>query len=168
MFRYKCATCDEWHEGIPSFGTDAPLDVLDIPEGEREARCVIDTDLCAIDRERFFVRGCLEIPVERLADRFTWLVWVSLSKADFRKLFDHFEDLARSHIGPFNGWLSADFPFYPPIKNLEARVHIRDNGFRPLVELESTDHPLAVEQRTGITVERVSEICGYYAHKQSD
>jgi hypothetical protein len=42
--------------------------------------------------------------------------------------------------------------------NLKTMVHLRDNGLRPLVELEPTDHPLAVEQRTGITLECVAEI----------
>jgi hypothetical protein len=31
-------------------------------------------------------------------------------------------------------------------------------GTRPHIELEPTDHPLAVEQRRGITVARVIEI----------
>ncbi|MGW5778962.1 DUF2199 domain-containing protein [Streptomyces sp. NPDC003863] len=40
----------------------------------------------------------------------------------------------------------------------EANVHTRPIGERPLVELEPTDHVLAVEQRAGITMDRVREI----------
>jgi hypothetical protein len=36
---------------------------------------------------------------------------------------------------------------------------------RPLVELEPTDHPLAVEQRTGITLGRVQEIAETLLHR---
>ncbi|MGW1264432.1 DUF2199 domain-containing protein [Streptomyces drozdowiczii] len=32
--------------------------------------------------------------------------------------------------------------------NLKTRVHTRPVGDRPFVELEPTDHPLAIEQRT--------------------
>jgi hypothetical protein len=37
-------------------------------------------------------------------------------------------------------------------------VHLRNDGIRPYVELEPTSHPLAVEQRLGITLDRVAEI----------
>ena len=37
-------------------------------------------------------------------------------------------------------------------------VHLRADGIRPYIELEPTDHPLAVEFREGITMERVQEI----------
>lgn len=36
---------------------------------------------------------------------------------------------------------------------------------RPLVELEPTDHPLAVERRTGITLGRVQEIAETLLHR---
>jgi hypothetical protein len=47
---------------------------------------------------------------------------------------------------------------YPDTLNLKTMVHLRDGGIRPFVELEPTEHPLAVEQRTGITHDRVAEI----------
>lgn len=37
-------------------------------------------------------------------------------------------------------------------------LYPRSNGIRPFVELEPTDHPLAVEFRDGVTIERVQEI----------
>jgi hypothetical protein len=37
-------------------------------------------------------------------------------------------------------------------------VHTRAVGLVPWIELEPTDHPLAVDQRTGITWERIREI----------
>ncbi len=43
-------------------------------------------------------------------------------------------------------------------------VHLWDDGIRPYIELEPTDHPLAVEQRTGITVERVQQIFEAMTH----
>jgi hypothetical protein len=36
---------------------------------------------------------------------------------------------------------------------------------RPRIELEPTDHPLAVEQREGISAARLAEIYSYFAHQ---
>jgi hypothetical protein len=49
--------------------------------------------------------------------------------------------------------------------NLKTMVHLRDNGTRPFIELEPTQHPLAVEQKTGITAERVAEIYAQVVHR---
>ena len=164
MFRFRCATCGEWHEGMPTFSSEAPLYFYAIPEVERDRRCVLGTDTCIIDQEHFFVRGCLEIPVHGEFEPFVWGVWVSLSKGHFDQFVASLDVDHRSHIGPFFGWLSAEFPFYPSTENLKTRAHLRDHGVRPFIELEPTDHPLASEQRNGISVDRVAEIYTYYVH----
>ncbi|MFD4373901.1 DUF2199 domain-containing protein, partial [Streptomyces sp. NPDC058527] len=66
---------------------------------------------------------------------------------------------------PYFGWLTTDLPIYAPTTlNLKTHVHTRPVGERPYVELEATDHPLAVEQRTGITPDRVREIAAAVLH----
>ena len=45
-------------------------------------------------------------------------------------------------------------PGYPDTLRLKSRAPTRAIGRRPRVELEPTDHPLAVEQRQGITLVR--------------
>ena len=133
-----------------------------IPAGERERRCTLTSDTCVADDAYFFVHGRLEIPVLGETDPFAWGVWVSLSRANFNRFEASFNEPKRSQIGPFFGWLSVELPLYPSTQNLKTRVHLRDNGLRPLVELEPTDHPLAVEQRDGISVERIAEIFAYF------
>ncbi|WOB06853.1 DUF2199 domain-containing protein [Piscinibacter gummiphilus] len=164
-FRFKCATCDEVHEGMPTFGAKAPLSYFEIPEEEREARCDLGSDDCVIDEKFFFVRGCIDIPVQGQADPFSWGVWVSLSRESHLKWIEYFGKEKRSHIGPFFGWLNAWLSPYPDTVNLKTRVHLRDDGIRPYIELEPTDHPLAVEQREGISVERVAEIYSLMVHR---
>lgn len=166
MFRFKCPSCGEWHEGMPTFGANAPLYFYSIPAEERASRCALGADTCIVDREHFFVRGCLEIPVHGEAEPFVWGVWVSLSKDHFDQFVACFETNHRSHIGPFFGWLSAEFPFYPSTENLKTRAHLRDDGVRPYIELEPTDHPLAIEQKNGIEVDRVAEIYAHYERLQ--
>ncbi len=166
MFRFKCTCCAEWHEGMPSFGAEAPLAYHWIPVAERHDRCLLGSDTCVIDRKQFYVLGCLEIPVRGEAEPFSWGVWVSLSENSFDQFTACFDAPRRSQIGPFFGWLSAELPLYPSTENLKTRAHLRDHGVRPFIELEPTDHPLAVEQRTGISVERIAEIFAHYEHGQ--
>jgi hypothetical protein len=45
---------------------------------------------------------------------------------------------------------------------LETHVHFRPGNRRPRIELQSTAHPLAVEQRTGITLARAWQIVHAY------
>jgi hypothetical protein len=67
IFTFKCASCDETHVGMPTFGADKPASYCAVPEDERQSRCYVDTDVCVIDDEAFFVRGCIEIPVHGYA-----------------------------------------------------------------------------------------------------
>lgn len=166
MFRFKCTSCNEWHEGMPTFGAQAPLHYYFVPEHERNKRCVLESDTCIVDQQHFFVRGCLDIPVHGHSEPFSYGVWVSLSKPSFDQFVALYDAPVRSHIGPFFGWLSAAVALYPETENLKTRVHLRDNLDRPFIELEPTNHPLAVEQRNGITVVRVAEIFAHYEHGQ--
>ncbi|TLM76691.1 DUF2199 domain-containing protein [Microbulbifer harenosus] len=158
-FKFKCNCCGEIHEGIPSFGADYPITVLQIPESEREERVDLGSDDCVIDEKDFYIRGCIEIPVQGYEEPFVWGAWVSLSEESFLKYVEYFGKEKRSHVGPFFGWLCSDYIVYPEqCLNLKTRVHLRDNGIRPFIELEPTEHLLAVEQNRGISKERLIEI----------
>jgi hypothetical protein len=163
--RYKCGKCDAWHEGPPlHYGVEAPLAYYGVPEAEREERCLLNSDMCAIDGEHFFIVGNLEIPVLDHDEAFSWDVWVSLSKASFKRAYKLWTTPGRELEPPYFGWLSTRLPGYPDTIHLKTHVHTREVGRRPLVELEPTDHPLAVEQRTGITWDRVREIAELVMH----
>ena len=163
-FEFKCGSCGQVHRGVPTFGSDAPRSYYEIPEEERNVRCSLSTDSCVIDGKWFFVRGCIEIPVHAETTPFILGVWVSLSERSFKQWLECFDAPKRSHIGPFFGWLNASLKPYPDTLNLKTRVHLRDHGTRPYIELEPTDHLLAVEQRSGISKERVAEIYAQMMH----
>ena len=152
---------------MPTFGAVAPLSYYAISEAERESRCDLGSDDCVIDEKYFFVRGCLEIPVHGYSDPFVWGVWASLSEENFREWSRVFGNDRRSHIGPFFGWLDAWLKPYPETMNLKTMVHLRDNGLRPYIELESTGHPLSTEQRDGISADRVAEIYSIMVHEHA-
>jgi len=162
--RFICSRCGEAHEGVPGFGWDYPISYVAIPERERSERCSLTPDTCVIDGHNFFVRGCLEIPVLGGSDPFVWGVWVSLSDRSFSEFEAAFSLPARAHIGPFFGWLESHIHPYPETINLKTRVHLRNDGVRPQIELEPTEHPLALEQRHGISTERVRELFELMTH----
>jgi hypothetical protein len=166
-FEFTCPSCGKIHSGMPAFSAAAPLSYYAVPEMDRGTRCKLGTDDCVIDGDSYFVRGCIEIPVHGENEPFSWGVWVSLSESSYKQWSEHYHSEKRSHIGPFFGWLDAWLKFYPETVNLKTRVHLRDGGIRPYIELEPTDHPLAVEQREGISVARVAELYTKIVHENS-
>lgn len=164
MFAFRCRSCSKVHEGIPSFGWDYPLQYLEVPEDQRARRCVLTSDTCVIDDDAFFIRGCLDVPIIGEKEPFSWGVWASLSERNFRHFEELYAEPKRAQHGPFFGWLCSHIWLYPDTLNLKTMVHLRDDGIRPFVELEPTDHPLAVEQRGGITLDRVGEIYEKMVH----
>lgn len=164
---FYCRTCGEFHPELPmDFGADAPAAFYSVPEEEREARCQLNPDLCVIDEREFFIRGCLEIPVVDGPRPFVWGVWTSLSETSYKRTVEIWKTPGREQEPPFFGWLSTSLPLYPETLLLKTNIYTRPLGSRPSVELEPTDHPLAVEQRTGITMDRVRELVERLMHDQ--
>ncbi|WP_435975357.1 DUF2199 domain-containing protein [Streptomyces sp. Qhu_M48] len=130
--------------------------------------CLLSSDQCVVQAQHYFVKGLIEIPVIGSDEVFSWGVWVSLSRDNFSRAADLWDRPGREAEDPYFGWLTTDLPVYPPTTlNLKTHLHTRPVGERPCVELEPTDHPLAVEQRTGITLDRVREIAAAVFHAGS-
>jgi len=161
---YTCGTCGVVHDELPmSFGPHAPFPWFNIPESERAERCVLDENLCGIDEHRF-VRGRIELPVRDGPEPFVWLVWVSLSAQNFERTVDLWTHAGREQEPPYFGWLTTALPYAPSTLGLKTQVHTRPVGVRPSIDLEPTDHPLAIEQHHGITMARVREIAESILH----
>lgn len=164
--QWTCSTCGKVHTGLPEgFAYDAPWQYGTVPKAERSGRCFLDEDYCVIDEQDFFVRGCLEVPIVGHDEPFIWGVWVSLSRKNFDRERALAQDPKRVEEEPYFGWLCTRIEIYPDTAGLKTDVHTRQVGTRPFIELEPTDHPLAVEQRTGITEERVREIGELMEHE---
>jgi hypothetical protein len=165
---YTCGFCGRYHPELPMhYGAKAPIQWFSIPAAERAGRCQLSSDQCIIDDQFFYVVGNLEIPVLGREDRFSWDVWVSLSDRNFARACAVWDQPGRESEPAYFGWVSTALPGYPETVNLKAMVHTREVGRRPYIELEPTDHPLAVEQREGITLDRVQEIAELVIHNQA-
>lgn len=162
--RFTCSRCGQLHDLPMSIAFEAPVYWYGIPEAERPRRAVLDGELCVIDNHHYFIKGRLCIPVHESPDQFAWVVWVSLSETSFQHALAAWEQPGRENEPPYFGWLSSEVPGYPSTRNLKTHVHTRPLGERPTIELEPTDHPLAVEQRTGVSLTRVHEMIAAALH----
>jgi hypothetical protein len=157
---YTCGTCGKPHDDLPDLGIDKPDHWWTVPEEERERRIELTTDTCVVDREHYFIRGVLQIPIRGSEDVFGFGVWVTQKDANFRKYLENYES---ADIGPFFGWLNTTITYYKvETLNLKTMAHFRGGGLRPRIELEATGHPLAVDQRNGISLAKAWEIVHHY------
>jgi hypothetical protein len=158
--KFKCEKCGEVHESLPDIGFGRPDLSLDVPEEERAERVKGNDDWCVVDDEYFFVRAVAQVAVHGEDDAFGVGIWVSLS----RKHFEIYKaNPETDKIGPFVGWVSNQIEFYEgDTRDLKAKLWFRGGNKRPLADLEPTQHPLAVAQQEGLSLEQAWDIVHFY------
>ena len=168
--RWKCGSCEEWHYGPcldfsyykPFYWTLENNEANEIGffDSGREGlpNTFLNEDICIVDGEYYYVRGLIELPIMGTAETLRWGVWGSLSRQNFEKLLEVFDEEERVELPAMFSWLSNQIDGYPDTLNLKMNAYIREPGTRPIFDLEPTDHPLSQEYHHGITPERVREI----------
>ena len=167
--RWKCSRCDEWHTGLPDVAFHAPVyyDMASPDERERDFQLTSDTCVMIENGVRhFFVRTVMFMPILDTLESFSWGVWISLSQSNFEKYVSLKDPTVIAAEPLYVGWLSNRINHYPDTLNLKARIKLQSNGHRPHLELEPTNHPLAVEQHKGISLARAQEIATWALHSR--
>lgn len=155
---YHCKTCGQTHDDLPDIGGDKPDPWFGLNDKEK-AKAQLTSDTCIIEDD-YFVRGVIQIPLHDYHRPFGFGVWVSLKKENFNKYLAHFDS---NKIGPFFGWLCTRIAYFEDDTYLlKTQVHFQSGNQRPHIELEPTDHPLAVAQREGMSLEQAWEIVHFY------
>jgi hypothetical protein len=148
---YVCSYCGQTHEDLPDLAFDRPVYAQNVPEEERTDRVQFDDDLCVVDGTYYFIRGVIAIPILDQSATFGIGAWVSQKPENFHSYVEQFDS---AEIGPFFGRLSNEFMFGgEPTLNLKTMVHFQGKGLRPKIELEPTDHPLAMAQQNGLSLD---------------
>src|SRR5262245_12938525 len=112
MTGYRCASCGEVHKGLSmTWGPNAPLAVQQVSERERRRRVKLDTDACVIDRQQYFVRGCLDIRVLNEPTPFRWLVWIAVPKPDFRVIRSFWRQVRGAPFPATRAVLAVSLPY---------------------------------------------------------
>ena len=168
MPSFTCASCNQLHDGLPELAVPEPyfvgcLDPVAKANVER-----LGTELCVFrdgEVRHFFVRGALRIPICGSKETWSYAAWLSLSPQSFAGLADVAEGTKPS--GSFFGWFESGLPGWPETVNLKSTLHVSTNQ-RPFIELEPTDHPLAVAQREGLPLKRILGLVDSVLHPKRE
>jgi hypothetical protein len=148
MFRFKCGSCDKWHEGAPSLACQVPEPLLSVPPQERLARVQLTADVASLDWTRFFVRACMEVPIHGTNEYFIWGLWAEVSREDCQ---DYCDTSEKGIVGgPYDGTLANALPFYPDCFGIPVSVEPRPGDQRPLLLTPEGDSSLARHLKDGM------------------
>jgi hypothetical protein len=150
---FGCSVCGERHVLPLSYSVKAPMAVAAIPVEELQQRVVITPDQCVIDGKDFYLRGRFLVPVIGLDEPFVWGVWAEVSPKNFLRS---------------NELWTVDGREFGDTFNLEVNIQTQPVGQRPQFTVIDEGHPLAIEQRNGITMERVEEIAAMMLHPSNE
>ena len=151
---WKCRICGAEHGDVPDcFGIDAPWRAL-VADDEFDRRVELTADQCVVDGKTFFVRGHIQIPIHGHHNPLAFAVWSSLSEESFRHKSVRWNDPGRASDPPYFGWLCSQIRVYGDTIHLPLAVQSRSPGLTPLFAVQDDDHPLAIDQRNGISVAR--------------
>lgn len=164
---FDCGKCGKRHTGLPALAYVKPAAYFAVPE-DRRGSVWINEDFCIIEDEIFLVRVVLLVPIVGETVPLEWGVWGSLSKTNFERYMESFEDHDQSRLGGMFSYLDSVMNGYPDTGGLRCNLHPQDNRKRPLLELQhDQDHPLVDDQINGITLERAIELAMPVLHPQA-
>jgi len=125
---------------------------------------VYTPDQCVIDGKDFYLRGRILVPVIGVEEPFVWGVWAEVSPINFVRTNELWTVEGREAEPAFPGWLNTQLPVFGDTSNREVSVQTQRVGKRPHFTVVDEEHPLAVEQRNGITMRWVEEIAERMLH----
>jgi hypothetical protein len=153
-----CEVCGGTLDGLPfTLRVDCPsawtADVAIHPQSELlHAQCVIGG-------ERFFLHGVILMPITDADGDFEWGIWVEVAEDDFIARCSRWSIRGREHDLPVRARLAVVLPGYGgSTVGLPGLLQDRAVGHHPLFTIADTGHPLARDQRYGITTARVHEL----------
>ena len=156
---YKCSCCGQVYDEVPlCFGGDFPDYYFSVPPDERDKRIELQQSLCVVDKEHFFHRGRLTIPIVDYKDNLIFNVWTSISEENFGIRMDLWEDPKRVEQESYFGWLQTIVPTYGDTLNIKTIAIEQVVGLIPEIKIIEENHPLKADQDNGITYKKALEI----------
>jgi hypothetical protein len=149
---YRCPCCGEVYDDMPlCFGAEYPDYYFSVPPEERATRIEMAERLCVIDKEHFFHRGRIVIPIHDHKESLVVDVWTSISRGNFEIRNTMWEDPDRVLNEPYFGWLQTVVPTYGNTLNLKTIAREEEVGQIPAIGLIEEAHPLTLDQQNGIS-----------------
>jgi hypothetical protein len=153
-----CQKCGAVHDlddmELTFFRPDA---VVELSEDERKCNAHESDDLCVIGNDRFFVRATLPLPVSEKDIPYRIGVWVETSEASFKRICELWSDELQANEPSFGVAIANRIPTVPDTLGLAATLQLTGPKTRPEVFVAEPAHPLADQQRDGISAHRAYE-----------
>lgn len=162
MFRFKCGSCDNWHAGMPALTCQVPDMLLHVPPAERAERVLLSSDLAVLDAKHFFIRVCMDTPIQGSEQCFNWGFWVEVDEADFVHYIK--ADESNETCAPFRGALANTLPFYEESLGVPMFVRPQEEGLRPLAEPADERSDFARQFRDGMPLKTAHEYIAIVLH----
>lgn len=124
----------------------------------------LSEDFCVLGGKHFFVRAVLEIPVIGGPESWSFGCWTTLSRSNFDKYVNGFDDGEYEDMGPWFGWLCNHLKGYFEGEPEGVDVYPQTSRQRPKLVVRDVDHPLARAQSEGITPEAMLALLQAYGH----
>jgi hypothetical protein len=154
----RAVRAGDWHDGRPDLAFSAPYYYDNLTNEQKQTIAKLSDDVCVINGEDFFIRGVVMMPIVGQEGLFGLGAWVSLSKINFQRYLELFNEPDPTSEAPYFGWFSNRVPGYPETLSLKTEVHLQLYPERPHIVLEPTDHPLSVHQHAGITTDAIQKM----------
>jgi hypothetical protein len=167
---WSCRACGEQHHGVFDLACGKPEPWPGSEEKEPNSALelsgnFLSEDFCVLEGQHFFVRAVLRLPIIGSGgEHFGFGVWSTMSRTNFERYIETFDSGEQEVLGPCFGWFSNRLKGYSETLNLKCQVHPVSDRQRPHIELEGSPHPLAIEQRLGITLDRLLELYTINGH----
>lgn len=150
---FTCSCCGKRYDEIPlCFGGEYPDYYFSVPPDEREQRVELLESLCVID-DHYFHKGRITIPIVDYHEDLIFNVWTSISKDNFERRNNLWNDPNRTEQEPYFGWLQTIVPTYNDTLSIKTVARENEVGYIPTIEVIEEGHPLRSDQQQGISFE---------------
>jgi hypothetical protein len=154
---YRCSCCGQEYDELPlCFGAPYPDYYFSVPPEEREKRIELKESLCVVDKQHFFHRGRLTIPITDYHENLVFNVWTTISADNFSKRIGLWENPNRVKTEPYWGWLQTMVPTYGNTINIKTIAQEQEVGFIPEIISIEDGHRLSIDQLNGITYKQAA------------
>ena len=166
---WRCKSCSREHTGLMDLAMSSPC-VQNVEETIEDNSALrmdgnfLSEDFCVVDGKNFIIRCVLEIPITGLENPFGFGIWSSLSKENFQKYLEEFDEGISSEPQTWSSWFCSELSYFGNTFGQKAWVLPRRNRRRPLVKIMDKKSILGQCQSNGIAATELIKILEYYGN----
>lgn len=172
---FACS-CGERHVGLFPINMHHPLGWQGKDEYEADKDLRMDGDFlsshfCVVQGKFFAVRARLPLQIQGAApSAFMYTAWASLDRDDFERFYDCYRNNKIDPSARARARLVNRIGGYPDTQNLVGTTFQDLDGGPPVLIIHgmqagmNNEHPLLIEQRVGIGIDRMLELFAAYNH----